>query len=60
MGSPRVTYAQHPGITPEAELSAIAAVYLIVLSTRGRLPDESAPDDGSKSKEDSADEHRST
>ena len=47
MSSPRIAYTPRRDATPEAELSALAAVYRIVLSAkkRGRIPDESGPDD---------------
>ena len=57
MSSPRITYAPRPDATPEAEVSALAAVYRIVLSAkkRGRLPDKSGPDDAKeRSKDDSS------
>ena len=63
MHKPFVTYARRPNATPEAEISALAACYRIVLDSakkRGRFLDKSGPDNGTKSKEDSANEHRST
>ena len=62
MGEPAVTYAQRPDATPEAEISALAAIYRIVLGAkqRDRILDKGGPDDGTKVKEDSANEHRST
>jgi len=32
MTSPRITYTPRPDATPEAELSALAAIYTLVLS----------------------------
>ena len=32
MDNPRVTYIPHPDTAPEAELSALAAIYTLVLS----------------------------
>ena len=32
MDNPRVTYTPHPDTAPEAELSALAAIYTLVLS----------------------------
>lgn len=56
MNSPKILYSSRFGATSEAELSALAAVYQIVLDSRrkkGACP--GAPDDGTKFKEDSAD-----
>jgi hypothetical protein len=57
-----IRYAQRPETTPEAELSALANVYKFVLDRRARkeATHPGSPDDGTKVKEDSADEHRST
>ena len=55
-----IRYAQRPDATPEAELSALVAVYRIVLGAQKGTAPESRPDDGTKIKEDSANEHRST
>jgi hypothetical protein len=63
VSSTRITYSQRPDSIQEAETSALANVYRLVLDSakkRGRLLDKSGPDDGTKSKEDSANEHRST
>ena len=64
MSSARIAYSQHPEVTAEAELSALAAVYKLCLershAKRGRLLDKSGPGDGTKTKEDSAYEHSST
>ena len=59
---PPISYAPRPDATPEAEVSALAAVYRIVLSAKqkDRLLDKGGPDDGTKIKEDSAHEDRST
>ncbi len=34
MDSPRIRYASREGVTPEAEVSALASVYRIVLNSR--------------------------
>jgi hypothetical protein len=62
VAEPIITYAARSDAPPEAEISALAAVYRIVLGAKqkGRLPDKSGPDDGTKVKEDSADENRNT
>lgn len=57
MSSPRITYTPHPDATPEAEISALAACYRIILesqSKRDRLLDKDGPNDGTTTKEDSA------
>jgi hypothetical protein len=56
-----IRYAQRPDATPEAELRALASVYRFVLDCRAKkeAAPESRPDDGTKVKEDSANEHRS-
>ena len=56
---PNVTYAPRADASPSAEISALAAVYKFVLAKKEAAP-ESRPDDGTKVKEDSAYEHRST
>jgi hypothetical protein len=51
MSSPRTTYAARPDATPEAETSALASVYHLILDSgkkRGRLLDKSGPDDARK------------
>jgi hypothetical protein len=53
MSNPVVTYTPLPNVTEEAECSVLASVYRLI-------PDKSGPDDGTNSKEDSANEHRST
>jgi hypothetical protein len=60
MNNSRTVYVQREGITPQAELNALAACFRIILNSaqkRGRLPNERGPDDGTKIKEDSANEH---
>jgi hypothetical protein len=50
MTSPRITYIPHPDTAPEAELSALVAVYKFVLDCRAKkeaAPD-SRPDDARK------------
>ena len=57
MSSPRITYASHPDTTPAGELSALAACYRIILesqSKRDRHLGKDGPDDGTMTKEDSA------
>jgi len=61
--APQIAYRARDDATPESEASALANVYRLALDSakkRGRLPDECGPDDGTKVKEDSANEHRST
>ena len=63
MSSARIVYSQRSDTAPETEASVLANVYRLALDSakkRGRLPDECGPDDGTKTKEDSANEHRST
>ena len=59
MDKPAVTYAPRPDTTPEAELSALAAVYKLCLESRARkeATRPGSPDDGTRIKEDSANEH---
>jgi hypothetical protein len=45
---PTITYAPRPDALREAELTALAACYRIILDSakkRGRLPDKSGPED---------------
>jgi hypothetical protein len=53
-----IHYAQRPDATPEAELGALASVYRFVLDCHEKkeAAPESRPDDGTKVKEDSANE----
>jgi hypothetical protein len=62
MSSTRISYAPRPDATPESEVSALANVYKLVLDCRAKkeAAPESRPEDGTKVKEDSAYEHRST
>jgi hypothetical protein len=56
MGSDLVVYAPRPDATPETELSAVVSAYRFILDSaqkKGARP--GAPDDGTESKEDSAD-----
>ena len=50
MTSPRITYIPHPDTAPEAELSALVAVYKFVLDCRAKkeAAPESRPDDARK------------
>jgi hypothetical protein len=58
---PNITYAPGPNASPEAEISALAAVYRFVLvcCAKKEAAPENRPDDGTKVKEDSANEHHS-
>ena len=64
MSSPRITYTPRPDAPPEAQVSVLASIYKLAINShakkRGRLLDKGGPDDGTESKEDSANEHRST
>jgi hypothetical protein len=44
MSSPRITYTPRPDATPEGELTALAAVYRLILDSKKAAP-ESRPDD---------------
>jgi hypothetical protein len=57
-----IRYAQRVGTTPETELGALANVYRFALNCHARkeATHPGSPDDGTKIKEDSANEHRST
>jgi hypothetical protein len=46
MSSSRITYTPHPGITPEGEVSALAAIYKFVLF--GSQTSKGGPDDLTK------------
>ena len=51
MSSPRITYTRRSDSAQEAEQSALAACYRIILDSakkRGRLLDKSGPDDAMK------------
>jgi hypothetical protein len=56
-----ITYAARPDATPEAESSAVAAVFKFALACQSRKEATSpgSPDDGTKVKEDSANENHS-
>jgi hypothetical protein len=60
MSSTRITYAPRPDATPEAEISALAAIYKLCISSHERkeAAPESRPDDRNKIKGDSANGHR--
>ena len=64
MDKPAISYAHRPDATPEAESSALTNVYRFVLDCHAKkgaaTSPVSRPDDGTKVKEDSANEHRST
>ena len=64
MAKPSISYTPRPDSTPASEISALVAVYRLCLrshaSKRGRLLDKSGPNDGTKVKEDSANENCST
>jgi hypothetical protein len=60
VNSPRFTYTSRPDATPEAELSALAAVYRFILDCHAKkMAAEPAPEpdgrDGTKLQGDSAD-----
>lgn len=58
MAEVHTSYIPRPDATPEAELSALAAVYKFCLEShtnkRDRLPDKSGPDDAKGSQHDRA------
>ncbi len=59
MDSLRVQYVPREDATPEGELSVLVQIYKICLESpanKKAAPRQSRPDDGTKSKEDSADE----
>ncbi len=58
MTNPAITYAPRPDTTPETELSSLANVYKFVLDCHAKEEDTrpGAPNDGTKSKENSANE----
>ena len=58
MDDVRITYAPRLDATPEAELSALTACYRYVLNCKAKKEGgpATAPDDGTKIKEDSANE----
>ena len=62
MSSARIAYSQRPGATAEAEVSVLASIYMLAISSHARkeATRPGSPDDGTKVKEDSANEHRST
>jgi hypothetical protein len=49
---PTITYARRPDATPEAELTALAVVYRIVLGAKKEAAPESRPDDAEGPKND--------
>ena len=54
---PHIAYAPRPDATPEAEIATLAACYRIILdshSKRDRHLDKDGPNDGTTTKEDSA------
>jgi hypothetical protein len=61
--SPYIAYAERQGASSESEASVLAAIYAFILhkhSDRYGTTRPVVPDDGTKVKEDSANEHRST
>jgi len=56
---PSINYAQRPDATPEAELTALTAIYALCISSLARkeATHPGSPDDGTEFKEDSANEH---
>jgi hypothetical protein len=59
---PRTTYASHGDALPEAEVATLAHIYKFVLDCHAKkeATRPGSPEDGTKVKEDSAYEHRST
>jgi hypothetical protein len=53
MSSPRITYSPRLDATPEAELSALAAVYKILLDAKKKAAPSSGPDGMKGSRNDS-------
>lgn len=58
MSSSRIIYAPRPDTTPETEISALGNVYRFILDCHAKKEDTrpGAPNDGTKSKENSANE----
>jgi hypothetical protein len=56
MSSPRIAYTPRPEVTPEVELNTLAACYKFILDCHAqkKAARPGGPDDGTKSKEDSA------
>ena len=61
MSEPAVSYKPRSDTTPESELATLAAVYRFIINCHARkeATPTSRPDDGTKVKEDSANEHHS-
>jgi hypothetical protein len=58
MKSARISYSQRSDAEAEGEVAVLSNIYRFLIhssSKRGRLLDKSGPDDGSKTKEGSAD-----
>jgi hypothetical protein len=62
MSGPTINYAPRSDATPEAQISVLCAIYKLCLESHARkeATRPGSPEDGTKIKEDSADEHRST
>ena len=62
MSSARITYSQGPDASAAAEVSVLASIYKLAISSHARkeATRPGSPDDGTEVKEDSANEHRST
>ena len=62
MSNSRIVYRARDDATTEAEMSALVAIYKICLESYAKkgATRASSPDDGTKVKEDCANEHRST
>ena len=57
MSEPAVSYKPRSDTTPESELATLAAVYRFIIDCHAtRRPPKSRPNDGTKVKEDSANE----
>jgi hypothetical protein len=56
MSRTRIAYSQHPDVTPEAEVSALAAIYELCIDSHARkeAAPASRPDDAERSLNDGA------
>jgi hypothetical protein len=63
VADPAVTYATRPDATPKAELSALTAIYRLVINSaneRGRFRDKSGPVDARERIEDARTQEKYT
>jgi len=64
VSNPRIAYAVRSDHTPHTERTALVAAYLFIIDCHAKKEAATSPvrrpDDGTKIKEDSANEHRST